>query len=162
MTGRRGKTEDAVFTPTAVTSSAFLPSIPQIALDTSSSPTMIANTVAIFIAVMGLAPLLWAPLSVFYGRRGVYLASLPIYIAGCVGVARSTTVGAIIGTRVLQATGSSSVLAVGAGTVGDIYRWVPNSTAKMYCVLNAPPPCRPTERATAMGWYYSGVSAWII
>jgi hypothetical protein len=34
--------------------------------------------------------------------------------------------------------GSSSVLAVGAGSVGDIYR--------------------PTERATAMGWYYSGVS----
>lgn len=45
--------------------------------------------------------------------------------------------GDIIGTRILQGIGSSAVLSVGAGTVGDIYR--------------------PTERANAMAWFYSGV-----
>lgn len=54
-----------------------------------------------------------------------------------IGVANSHTIGQIIGTRILQGIGSSSVLAVGAGTVGDLYR--------------------PTERANAMSWFYSGI-----
>jgi MFS family permease len=54
-----------------------------------------------------------------------------------IGVANSHTVAQIIGTRILQGIGSSAVLAVGAGTVGDLYR--------------------PTERANAMSWFYSGI-----
>lgn len=105
--------------------------------DLHTSESMINYTVAIFTATVGVAPLIWSPLSGFYGRKPVYLASMPIMTVASIGVAQSKTIGAIIGTRILQAIGSSAVLSVGAGTVGDIYR--------------------PTERANAMAWFYSGV-----
>jgi MFS family permease len=118
-------------------SSIFLPSVPQLANDLKTTETIINVTIAIFIVVIGITPIIWSPLSGFYGRKPVYLASMPITIAGSIGVALSRNVGDIIGTRILQGIGSSAVLAVGAGTIGDIFR--------------------PTERANAMGWFYSGV-----
>ena len=103
-------------------SAIFLPSIPQLADDLNASETIINVTVAIFILVIGFAPIIWSPLSGFYGRKPVYLASSPLMIAGSIGVAVSRNVGDVIGTRILQGIGSSAVLAVGAGTIGDIYR----------------------------------------
>lgn len=118
-------------------SSAFLPSITQMSHDLHTTAEMINYTVAIFIVAVGLAPIFWSPLAGFYGRKVVFLLSMPIMAVASVGVAVSPSVGALIATRVLQGIGSSSVLSVGAGTVGDIYR--------------------PTERANAMAWFYSGV-----
>lgn len=105
--------------------------------DLHTTEAMINYTVAIFICSVGIAPLIWSPLSGFYGRKPILLASMPIMTVASIGVAQSKTLGAIIGTRILQGIGSSAVLSVGAGTVGDIYR--------------------PTERANAMAWFYSGV-----
>ena len=138
----------------AVTSSIFLPSIPEMSVDLNTSATVLNYTVAIFLVTIGTAPLIWSPLSGFYGRKPVYLISMPIHVAASIGVGRSQNVGALIGTRILQGIGGSSVvrlgslrtevgadgqLAVGAGSVGDIFR--------------------PTERANAMGWFYCGVSS---
>jgi MFS family permease len=106
----------------AMAASIFLPSIPQLAADIKTTETIVNVTVAIFIVVVAIAPIIWSPLSGFYGRKPIYLASIPIAIAGSIGVALSRNVGDIIGTRILQGTGSSAVLAVGAGTIGDIFR----------------------------------------
>ncbi|KAL7415549.1 major facilitator superfamily domain-containing protein [Mrakia frigida] len=117
-------------------SSAFFPSIPNIATDVGSTQEVINYTVAIYLLALGAAPLIWAPLSGFYGRKPIYLVSLPIFVAASIGVSFSTNLGALIAARIFQAIGSSAVLSVGAGTIGDIY-------------------C-PTERATAMGQFYLG------
>jgi MFS family permease len=61
--------------------------------------------VCIFIVTIGIAPLIWSPLAGFYGRRPIYLASMPIMVFGSVGVALSQTVGQVIGTRILQGIG---------------------------------------------------------
>jgi MFS family permease len=82
-----------------------MPSIPQIASDLETTPTVIGYTVAIFIFTIGAAPLVWSTLSGYYGRRPIYLWSIPVYVASSVGVARCESVGALIGTRVLQAIG---------------------------------------------------------
>jgi MFS family permease len=92
------------------------------AADLHTTAAVINYTVAIFLVTIGMAPLVWSPLSGFYGRRPIYLASMPIHVIASIGVARSNTVGAIIGTRILQGIGGSCVLAVGAGSIGDIYR----------------------------------------
>ncbi|GMK54479.1 hypothetical protein CspeluHIS016_0110650 [Cutaneotrichosporon spelunceum] len=120
-----------------VASSAFLPSINVMADELNTTPEIINYTVAIFIITIGIAPLFWSPLAGFYGRRPIYLVSMPIMTVASIGVANSHTIAQLIGTRILQGIGSSSVLAVGAGTVGDLYR--------------------PTERANAMSWFYSGI-----
>lgn len=117
-------------------SSSFLPSIPQITHDLHTSQSVINYTVAIYLIVLGSAPLAWSPYSTFYGRQIIYLVSLPIFIGGSIGVAESRTLSQLIVTRIIQGAGSSSVLAVGAGSIGDIYR--------------------PTERGRAMGIFYAG------
>lgn len=123
----------ALLAPFASTS--FLPSIPEIATDLSTSASTIDYTVCIYLVILALAPLVWAPYASYYGRQPIYLLSLPLYTIGSVGVAVSDSLVALILTRILQAFGASSVLSVGAGTIGDIYR--------------------PTERGTAMAWFYS-------
>ncbi|TXT11164.1 hypothetical protein VHUM_01915 [Vanrija humicola] len=119
-----------------IASSSFLPSISIMADDLHTTPAVINYTVAIFIVSVAVAPIFWSPLAGFYGRKPVYLASMPIMVVASVGVAQSKSLGAIIGTRILQGIGSSCVLSVGAGTIGDLYR--------------------PTERANAMAWFYTG------
>ncbi|TKA55056.1 hypothetical protein B0A53_02531 [Rhodotorula sp. CCFEE 5036] len=118
-------------------SSSFLPSIPQIVEDLDTTASIINITVAIFILFIGIFPLFWAPYSGVYGRRPIYLLSLPIFALGCVGTALSHSLVALILTRIVQALGSSPVLSIGAGTISDIY---PKQ-----------------ERGTAMGLFYLGV-----
>ncbi|KIJ23886.1 hypothetical protein M422DRAFT_39390, partial [Sphaerobolus stellatus SS14] len=117
-------------------SSSFLSSIPQITHDLHTNQSIINYTVAIYLVVLGVAPLGWSPYSTFYGRQIIYLISLPIFVGGSIGVAESRTLAQLIVTRIIQGTGASSVLAVGAGSIGDIYR--------------------PTERGKAMGIFYAG------
>ena len=86
---------------------------------------------AVYILTIGIAPLFWARVSGYYGRRPTYLVSLPLYVLGSISVALSQNVAQLFGTRVLQGVGASSVLAVGAGSIGDVFK--------------------PTERGRAMG-----------
>jgi MFS family permease len=46
----------------------------------NTTPAMINYTVAIFVVAIGVAPLVWSPLSGFYGRKPVYLMSMPIMV----------------------------------------------------------------------------------
>ncbi|GAA5972922.1 hypothetical protein JCM11641_004005 [Rhodosporidiobolus odoratus] len=118
-------------------SSSFLPSIPQICAELNTTATVVNVTVAIYIAIIGFVPLAWAPYASIYGRRPVYVLSLPIFVLGSMGVALCDSLGTLIVTRIIQGVGSCAVLSVGAGTIGDLY---------------------PREqRGTAMGWFYLGI-----
>ncbi|WVQ86011.1 hypothetical protein IAT38_008179 [Cryptococcus sp. DSM 104549] len=120
-----------------MTSSIFLPSIPYLAQDLHTTAEVVNYTVAIFIVTIGVAPVLWSPYAGFYGRKPIYLASMPIMVVASIGVSQCKNVGAIIGTRILQGIGSSCFLSVGAGSIGDIFR--------------------PTERSRGMSAFYMGV-----
>ena len=78
------------------------------ASDLHTTAAVIDYTVAIYILTTGIAPLLWSPLSGFYGRKPIYLVSMPIMAVASIGVAQSRNVGAIIGTRILQGFGGSA------------------------------------------------------
>lgn len=118
-------------------SSCFLPSIPAIDEALHTTATILDATVSIFLVVIGISPLLWAPYAGLYGRRPIYLLSLPIFTLGSMGVALSPSLGVLIVTRIIQGVGSSAVLSVGAGTIGDLY---PRAV-----------------RGKAMGMFYVGV-----
>ncbi|KAI0353917.1 MFS general substrate transporter [Trametes cingulata] len=115
-------------------SGSFVPSVPEIARELNSTGAVInlAITLSIFCAAVG--SLVWATYSGTYGRRSVYLLSLPCLCVGSVGVALAHTVPTLMFWRVFQAFGASSGISVGAGTIGDIYRV--------------------EERGTAMGIFY--------
>lgn len=116
----------------------ILSCVPEIAQDFDTTGSVINITNAAYLLMMAISPLYWGPMSQVYGRKPIYIASSFGYLIGCLGTSLSKNLVMFIVFRCLTAFAGSSFLAVGAGTIGDIYR--------------------PTERGTAMGWYLLGVS----
>lgn len=114
----------------------YLPAIHTIQQDLQTTELLINLTVTLFVIVLAIAPLVWAPISDSLGRRPVYLISLSLLVVASAACAGSVNVGMLMAFRMLQATGSSSVLSIGAGTLSDIFE--------------------PEERGQAMGLFFLG------
>ncbi|KDR82160.1 hypothetical protein GALMADRAFT_135523 [Galerina marginata CBS 339.88] len=100
----------------------FIPSIPQIAKDLDSSGAIVSLAVSLSILASSIGSLLGASYSTFYGRKPIYLVGTPLLFAGSIGVAASQSIPQLMIWRFIQALGSSPGLAVGSGTIGDIYK----------------------------------------
>lgn len=85
---------------------------------------------------MAICPLWWSALSERSGRRTVYIISFALFTVFGVCSAVSTNIGMLIAFRVLSGASASSMQAVGAGTIADIWDV--------------------KERGRAMGWFYLG------
>ncbi|KAI1324962.1 MFS multidrug transporter-like protein [Xylariaceae sp. FL0255] len=70
---------------------------------------------------LGLGPLVGAPISETKGRKAVYLITLPIFLAFVAGAAVSKNIQTFIALRIFAAIFGSPALAVGAGTIADIW-----------------------------------------
>ncbi|KAF9235667.1 MFS general substrate transporter [Melanogaster broomeanus] len=111
------------------------PANAQIEQELHATPSQISLSLSLFILVQGNFPVIWSAVSEFKGRKLVYLFSVALSILGSVIVAISRNIGLVIGMRVIQATGSGAIFAIGAATLADIYE--------------------PHQRGTMMGVYYS-------
>ncbi|KAF7967692.1 hypothetical protein HWV62_33341 [Athelia sp. TMB] len=114
--------------PLCVTGS-FTPSIPQIAEDLNSTGPIVSLAVSISILATALGGMTWASHSTVYGRRPIYLISLPIFCAGSFGVGHATSVPELFIWRFIQAAGASSGSSVGSGVIADIYKLDQRGTA---------------------------------
>ncbi|KAF8880847.1 major facilitator superfamily domain-containing protein [Infundibulicybe gibba] len=101
---------------------SLIPTIPQISKDLNSTPSVVSLAVSLSIFATSLGGLCGASYSTFYGRRAVYLSGLPLLCLGSMGVAWSRSVPELMVWRFLQSFGASPGFAVGAGTIGDIYK----------------------------------------
>ncbi|CAO3667419.1 unnamed protein product [Umbelopsis ramanniana] len=81
---------------------------------------MMNLTISLYMVFQGLSPSLWGSLADQWGRRPVYLCTMVVYLGANVGLALSPNYTALLVLRMLQAFGSSSVIAIGAGCIGDI------------------------------------------
>ncbi|KAG6336870.1 hypothetical protein ID866_2228 [Astraeus odoratus] len=111
------------------------PSNAQIEQQLHATSEQISLSLSLFILVQGNFPVLWSAVSEIKGRKLVYLLSVSLFTLGSAIVAVSKDIGLVIGMRVVQAIGSSAVIAIGAATLADIYE--------------------PHQRGTMMGVYYS-------
>ncbi|TFK35470.1 major facilitator superfamily domain-containing protein [Crucibulum laeve] len=103
-------------------SGCFVPSIPQIARDLNSTGPIIGLAISLSVLASSFGALWVSSYSTFYGRRPVYLCSLPLFFISSLGVAVSTNVPQLLTWRILQAIGVSPGLAIGVAVVGDMYR----------------------------------------
>ncbi|KAI0026906.1 MFS general substrate transporter [Vararia minispora EC-137] len=101
---------------------SFVPSIPQIARDLGTTGAVVNVAVSLSIFGSSTGSLTWARYSGFYGRRPIYLTSLPILAVGSFGVAAARSVPALMFWRAVQAFGAGGGFAVGAGVIADMYR----------------------------------------
>ncbi|KAJ7745224.1 major facilitator superfamily domain-containing protein [Mycena maculata] len=119
-----------------VSSTTVLSAIPEVASTFNTTGSIIDVSNAIYLVFMGISPCFWAPISQVYGRRWMCLSSAVLFFACSLGTALSPNIAAFFVFRALTAFQGTCFMIVGVACLGDIYR--------------------PTERATAMGWFLSG------
>ncbi|KAK9245129.1 major facilitator superfamily domain-containing protein [Lipomyces tetrasporus] len=101
--------------------SAIVGGIPQIMRQYGVSETAAYLTVTLYLVGLALGPTLGAPLSELFGRRIVYVTTLPLAMCFAVGSALSPTFGGHLVCRFLCSLMGSPVLAVSAGTIADLF-----------------------------------------
>ncbi|CAK3806823.1 transporter mfs2 [Lecanosticta acicola] len=124
----------AILSPLA--SSMFTPGISQIAegLDTTED-SVIACTTG-FVVMLGVGPLVLAPLSETFGRRIMYLSCFSIFAILQIPSALSPNIGTLVATRTLAGFFGSVGIANGGGSLSDMFE--------------------PSQRASVFGWYLLG------
>lgn len=77
--------------------------------------------VSVNVLWLALGPIIWSALCDTYGRRPVYLAAMLITLVSSIACAVAKTYGVQVFTRMLQGFGASGAVAVGAGSIADIF-----------------------------------------
>ncbi|KAF7298338.1 Major facilitator superfamily transporter protein [Mycena kentingensis (nom. inval.)] len=119
-----------------ISSTTVLSAIPEVASTYNTTGSIINDSNAVYMVVMGISPCFWAPMSQVYGRRWICILCALLFFGCSLGTALSPNLAAFFVFRALTAFQGTAFLIVGASCLGDIYR--------------------PTERATALGWFMSG------
>ncbi|KAF2791827.1 MFS general substrate transporter [Melanomma pulvis-pyrius CBS 109.77] len=117
-------------------SSMFTPGIAQIAEDLHTSTISVIGTTTGFVVMLGIGPLILAPLSETFGRRKLYLVCFACFSALQIPTALAPNVAFLIAVRSISGFFGSVGIANGGGTISDMF--VPN------------------ERAGVFGWYLLG------
>ncbi|GAA5824803.1 hypothetical protein JCM11251_005352 [Rhodosporidiobolus azoricus] len=104
-----------------ITGSIFFPALEDLQYDLNTTDSLLALGVSLFILGQGAFPMCWSAISEVSGRKYCYIISLIIYIVGSIVCSRSETIAVFLVMRILQSLGSSAVLALGAGTLADMY-----------------------------------------
>ncbi|WFD00008.1 hypothetical protein MYAM1_002754 [Malassezia yamatoensis] len=98
----------------------YMPAVPDISkdLDISSGETLLSVTT--YLIFQGLSPSFWAPLSDTYGRRPILIATFVVYLAANLGLAFTNKFWLLLVLRMVQASGVSSAVSIGAGCISDV------------------------------------------
>ncbi|KAI9269725.1 major facilitator superfamily domain-containing protein [Helicostylum pulchrum] len=104
-----------------VSSSIYYPAIVDMQKYFNTSDTMLNASLSVFIFFTAFFPLIWATFGDRYGRRRLYIISFFITCVGNVCCAVSINIEMFIVFRAFSAAGSCSAMALGAGTISDIY-----------------------------------------
>ncbi|KAK4251773.1 major facilitator superfamily domain-containing protein [Corynascus novoguineensis] len=119
-----------------VSSTSVLAATPEVAHEYNTDGTVINVVNAVYMLTMGLSPVVWGPMSEVYGRRRVNQVTAVLFFGCSIGTALAPNLAAFFVFRVLTAFEGTAFILVGSACIGDVYR--------------------PTERATALGWFLSG------
>ncbi|KAI8088818.1 major facilitator superfamily domain-containing protein [Halteromyces radiatus] len=104
-----------------ISATIYYPAIFNIQSEFHASDILMNATISIFTFSTAIFPLFWARLGEKYGRRHTYLISFFIAIIGNVCCALAVNMPMFLVFRGVAAIGSSSVMSMGAGTLGDIF-----------------------------------------
>ncbi|KAL0569789.1 hypothetical protein V5O48_012181, partial [Marasmius crinis-equi] len=119
-----------------LSSSMMAPGLPEMAQKYSiTSPTIVSLTLSIFLLSFAIGPLFCAPLSEMYGRTWVLHFGALFMMAFNFGCAFSPSAGSFIGFRFLSGFAGSAPLAVGGGSIADLFAEKDRAAAMSIYVL---------------------------
>lgn len=100
----------------------FAPGAAALCAEFGITDTVVASlTVSIYILGFALGPLIIASLSEIYGRLVIYHTCNVVYIGFTIGCALSTNTAMFLVFRFLCGCAASSPMAIGGGTIADLY-----------------------------------------
>lgn len=114
----------------------FYPALNPLSHDLHVSSSLINISLTTYMIFQGISPTFMGNLADTSGRRPAYIIGFTIYIGACIGLALQTSYPALLVLRCLQASGSSTSIALGSAVAADV------ATA--------------AERGTYMGWVNGG------
>lgn len=119
-----------------VAGNIYIPLLPLYRDVFATNSTAINGTVSVFMFTFGVAPLFWASLSDKFGRRVLFLASLPFYVVSAILLASvPPNIVALYILRFVQAFGASSLMSLGAATITDLVERENRAKAISYFLL---------------------------
>lgn len=124
----------AVLSPLA--SSMFTPGLQQIADGLDTTTDVVIGCTTGFVVMLGIGPLLLAPLSETFGRRVMYLSCFGIFTLLQIPSALAPNIGTLVAMRTLSGFFGSVSIANGGGSLSDMFE--------------------PGQRAGIFGWYLLG------
>ncbi|KAJ3343272.1 hypothetical protein HDU93_009258 [Gonapodya sp. JEL0774] len=104
-----------------LTSAIYTPALTIAQADFQTTDLLINLTITVATLTLGVAPLGWATAADTAGRRPVLISASVIAVGGCIGCYFSSSIGLFLFWRVIQSTGCSAGMSVGAGVVADIF-----------------------------------------
>ncbi|KAK4202915.1 major facilitator superfamily domain-containing protein [Triangularia verruculosa] len=107
-----------LFSP--LSSNIYFPALGAISAHVQAEIAMISLTVTVYMAVQGVAPSFWGPLSDTRGRRVTFICTFVVYLIANISLAFSNNFASLMAFRAIQAAGSAATISVGAGVIGDI------------------------------------------
>ena len=119
-----------------VASSMFTPGVHQIAESLGTQVTTVVGCTTGFVTMLGIGPLILAPLSESFGRRTLYLLCFTMFTLMQIPSALSPNIGTLIAMRTLSGFFGSVGIANGGGSISDMFE--------------------PGSRASIYGWYLLG------
>ncbi|KAI0436725.1 major facilitator superfamily domain-containing protein [Xylaria telfairii] len=104
-----------------LTATIYFPLLPLLRNHFTTSTQAINLTLTIYIIFQGISPVLFGPLSDYYGRRPLFLITLFIYVIGNVGLSlNKSSYAVLLVLRAVQSLGASAAYAISFGVVADI------------------------------------------
>ncbi len=99
----------------------YLPSLPQIAVELSSSTAHVQHTISAFLAGLCVGMLFYGPLSDRYGRRPLLLGSLVLYGLGTLACLFAANIEQLIAWRFIQALGGAGAMVLARTVARDLF-----------------------------------------
>ena len=99
----------------------FLPALPAIQKGFATDAATAQLTLTLAMVAIGMATLLFGPLSDRFGRKPVLVAGIVLFLAGSGIAAFAETIGVLIAGRILQASGTSAGIVLARAMARDVY-----------------------------------------
>jgi DHA1 family bicyclomycin/chloramphenicol resistance-like MFS transporter len=99
----------------------LVPALPKLVTLLASDTATVQLTLSLYLLSLATAQLLLGPLSDRFGRRPVVLAGLALNVLASLAAIATTSIGALIAARIVQAIGASSGIVIGRAIIRDLY-----------------------------------------
>ena len=99
----------------------LVPALPGLVTRLATDAGTVQLTLSLYLLSLAAAQLLLGPLSDRFGRRPVVLAGLTLNVLASLAAIAASSIGALIGARVVQAIGASTGIVIGRAIIRDLF-----------------------------------------